>query len=398
MLTVAANAHYEIDISNIREMNVTALKCISFLTDLTISSPDFGIDQMDNKDMPLIKHPHFCTTMWQISIECFSARSKAHSNMQCIQYRMEKVPLDVEYVKSKWKDVNVKNFLRNLVERMTKLVEEGAHLTQEACDTFDRLTQLINQVIAACKASKKREKENLTDRNTDKKKEMEETIKSKVEAKIKKDNGLQQEIERAERNLCEKIKYLDDIRKSKLHVCMAFLRIFGHQDCVGYAWQMLEEAEKRLKKTKEEAEKKYKRSNEDIQEWQDKQVELNKTLDQIEKLPTHEDDIRVLELLRDNCLGINRYFNQMRNYVTDVTLPRLTDFSTQVENVESNAIPIDELANFLQLTLESCAKTHHLAKMYFQCKTHLRDDETSVDIKELFNEATEGDIVNVGKM
>jgi hypothetical protein len=67
MLTVAANAHYEIDISNIREMNVTALKCISFLTDLTISSPDFGIDQMDNKDMPLIKHPHFCT--WQISDE-----------------------------------------------------------------------------------------------------------------------------------------------------------------------------------------------------------------------------------------------------------------------------------------------------------------------------------------
>ena len=127
-------------------------------------------------------------------------------------------------------------------------------------------------------------------------------------------------------------------------------------------WQMLKEAEKRLKKTKEEAEKKYKRSNEDIQEWQDKQVELNKTLDQIEKLPTHEDDIRVLELLRDNCLGINRYFNQMRNYVTDVTLPRLTDFSTQVENVESNAIPIDELENSLRLTLESCAKTHHFAK------------------------------------
>jgi hypothetical protein len=36
--------------------------------------------------------------------------------------------------------------------------------------------------------------------------------------------------------------------------------------------------------------------------------------------------------------------------------------------------------------------------MYFQCKKHLRDDETSVDIKELFNEATEGDIANVGIM
>jgi hypothetical protein len=29
---------------------------------------------------------------------------------------------------------------------------------------------------------------------------------------------------------------------------------------------------------------------------------------------------------------------------------------------------------------------------------YLRDDEASVDIKELFNEATEGDIENVGKM
>ncbi|EFX83141.1 hypothetical protein DAPPUDRAFT_240434 [Daphnia pulex] len=44
--------------------------------------------------------------------------------------------------------------------------------------------------------------------------------------------------------------------------------------------------------------------------------------------------------------------------------------------------------NPLRLTLESCAKTHHLAKMYVQCKKHLREDEVSTDIEETF-EATE---------
>jgi hypothetical protein len=47
---------------------------------------------------------------------------------------------------------------------------------------------------------------------------MEETIKSKVEAKIKKDDVFQQEIEKAQIHLSEKIKYLDGISKSKLHV------------------------------------------------------------------------------------------------------------------------------------------------------------------------------------
>ena len=42
---------------------------------------------------------------------------------------------------------------------------------------------------------------------------MEETIKSKVEAKIKKDDVFQQEIEKAQINLSEKIKYLDGISR-----------------------------------------------------------------------------------------------------------------------------------------------------------------------------------------
>jgi hypothetical protein len=34
---------------------------------------------------------------------------------------------------------------------------------------------------------------------------------------------------------------------------------------------------------------------------------------QTEKPPTHQDDIRVLGLLRDKCLSLNLYFNLIRN-------------------------------------------------------------------------------------
>jgi hypothetical protein len=149
--------------------------------------------------------------------------------MECIQLMMERVSIDVEdcieSMKSKRKGENVKNLLRKLVEGMTKVSEGGAHLIQEVCNTFDLLEKLIGQVIAACKASKNHEKENRTDRITNRKKKMKETIKNKVEAKIKKDAVFQQEIEQAKRNLSEKIKYLDDISKSKLHVWLTFIGI-----------------------------------------------------------------------------------------------------------------------------------------------------------------------------
>jgi hypothetical protein len=48
---------------------------IAFVIQLVISASqlsDVGIDQIDNKDIPLIKHPHsFCTTMTQIADEGF---------------------------------------------------------------------------------------------------------------------------------------------------------------------------------------------------------------------------------------------------------------------------------------------------------------------------------------
>ncbi|EFX61512.1 hypothetical protein DAPPUDRAFT_272994, partial [Daphnia pulex] len=48
-----------------------------------------------------------------------------------------------------------------------------------------------------------------------------------------------------------------------------------------------------------------------------------------------------------------------------------------VENVESSTNSIGELEE-----LESCAKTHHSAEVYVQCKKHLREDEASTDVRK----------------
>jgi hypothetical protein len=87
---------------------------------------------------------------------------------------------------------------------------------------------------------------------------------------------------------------------------------------------------------------------------------------------------------------MRRYFDTTRFYFELVTSPRkMTDFSAKVKNVERNAIAINKLEESLQLTLESCAKTHcHSAKMYVQVTdNHLREDEASNDIKEMIKVA-----------
>jgi hypothetical protein len=89
---------------------------------------------------------------------------------------------------------------------------------------------------------------------------------------------------------------------------------------------------------------------------------------------------------------MRRYFDTTKIYFDVETFPSMTDLSVKAENVEINAIPIEKLEESLQLTLESCAKTHHLVKMYVQVSdNHLLDDEASNDLKILIK-AAKGDI------
>jgi hypothetical protein len=64
---------------------------------------------------------------------------------------------------------------------------------------------------------------------------------------------------------------LDNSSKFKFAVWISFFCHEPTEKSLEYAWQMLKEAEKRLKKTIEKAEK---NDTKDIQKWQDKRVEL----------------------------------------------------------------------------------------------------------------------------
>ncbi len=66
----------------------------------------------------------------------------------------------------------------------------------------------------------------------------------------------------------------------------------------------------------------------------------------------------------------------------------MTNLLAKAKNVEITAIPINKVEESLQLTLESCAKTHHSAKIYVQVsEKHLREDEAFNDIKEMIKKA-----------
>jgi exonuclease VII large subunit len=224
---------------------------------------------------------------------------------------------------------------------------------------------------------------------------IEEAIKSEEEAKKKKEDEFQQEIEEAESNVSEKGRYWEDTWKSKLGNWLAFLVHEFQEESLEHARQMLDEAKNELKRTKEKASARNrdKNSSKKIQiSWKDVRVDVKKTLDGNETLALLEDDLKYIVQLHIACLCMHRHFDTTRIYFDVVTCPRITDFSAEIENVESNAIQIDEMEESLQLTLKSCAKTHHSAKMYVQVsENHLRENEASNDIKEIIK-AAKGDL------
>ncbi len=197
--------------------------------------------------------------------------------------------------------------------------------------------------------------------------------------------------------MSEKRRYWEDTWKSKLDAWLAFLVHEFQEESLEHARQMLNEAKNELNRTKEKASARNrdKISNKKIQiSWKDVRVDVKKTLDRNETLVILEDDLKYIVQLHIACLCMRRYFKTTKMYFDVVTYPWMTDLLAKAENVEINAIPIEELEESLQLTLESCAKTHHSAKMYVQVSdNHLRENEASNDIKEMIKVA-KGDVLN----
>jgi hypothetical protein len=336
--------------------------------------PDFKIDQIDKEDIPSIKQPgSFRTTLMQIYDESTSIFAKAHVNMYKIEMKMEEVTDNVTdckgYLKTEEKDL-----LRRRLDKIKQAADDVAALLKEVCDAFHSFGNLIQQVIEALMKSEHVITKTITDKIEGM---IEEAIKSEEEAKQKKEDEFQQEIEEAERNVSEKKRYWEDTWKSKLGAWLAFLVYQQFQEeSLEHARQMLDEAQNELKRTKEKASARNrdKISNKKIQiSWKDVRVDVKKTFDRNETLAILEGDLKYIVQLHIACLCMHRHFDTTRIYFDVVTCPRITDLSAEIKSVEINAIPIDELEESLQLTLKSCAKTQHSAKMYVQVSdNHIR--------------------------
>jgi nitrate reductase assembly molybdenum cofactor insertion protein NarJ len=327
----------------------------------------------------------------QIYDESTSIFAKAHVNMYKIELKMEEVPDYVadcmEYLKTENKDL-----LRRRLDKIKQAADDVAALLKEVCDAFHSFGNLIQQVIEALMKSEQVITKTITDKIEGM---IEEAIKGEEEAKQKKDDEFQQEIEEAERNVSEKRRYWEDTWKSKLGAWLAFLVHEFQEESLEHARQMLDEAKNELKNMEEKASARNRDniSNKKIQiSWKDVRVDVKKTFDRNETLAILEDDLKYIVQLHIACLCMRRYFDTTKIYFDVETFPSMTDLSVKAENVEINAIPIEKLEESLQLTLESCAKTHHLVKMYVQVSdNHLLDDEASNDLKILIK-AAKGDI------
>jgi hypothetical protein len=162
VLTVAANADVLTSVAelpNWSELLASApmgvaivsqlLQCASRLT----SNFAFVQHSEDKERFNLIKDPDsFRTTLWQIAKESYEAFAKAHNNMENFLLQMGQVPgyaKDCIRYAANVKKENLKTLFGRRLAKIKEAADDGARLTNQVCDAFDLLEQLINQVIEA---------------------------------------------------------------------------------------------------------------------------------------------------------------------------------------------------------------------------------------------------------
>jgi chromosome segregation ATPase len=338
------------DVTDWSEVITAATKIIAFMGKFSIARnrvPSFQIDQIDQKKIPLIQDPEsFRMALFEIYADSFEAYTKAHTDMSRIQLKtgqlLRYLAKCMENLKNDDRKAK-KNSIRRRLDRIKQDIDDGATISKEVCDAFDKLSQLIGQVIEALMTSLDVKRKEITDEIGD------ETTRKQQENNYK----LQQKkLEAAEENVKEKRKDLDDIGKSKLGIWLSFFRHESKEESLESARQILEDGENKLKNIREKVQNEIEMYNENIESWKHVRGDVDKTLDRNEMLQILNDGLNYLGQYHDKWSGMHRYFIQMSN---DLTKILLTGFSA--ETVEENAI--EELNKSLQMTSDFCAKMHH---------------------------------------
>ncbi len=384
LLTVAANTelrnHAIHDIADWSELITPASLSIASLSHLLIARaqlPDFKIDQLDKKKIPLIQDPEsFQATLIQIGKESIESFEKARENMLMIQLNTGKIPSYVadcmEYLKSGDKE-DVKYSLQSSLDEIKQVAEEGETLSKEVCDSFNRLGQLVWQVIQATAASLRVNKKEITNKIVGEEEKWRAEATRKQYDKIYKS---QKKLEEAEEDLTEKKKYLDATRKPNLGLLLVFLGFDIKEKSVLYAREMKIEAEELLKKMEketEEVQKELKKISEENREALEKlRWDAEKKLNQNETVQILTVVLDYLCKFQEDWIRKKICFSNMKINYKKETLPRCTKFLANAEQVEKDVNGIEQLEKSLQLLLEVCYKTHLTAKMYVQiCEKYM---------------------------
>ena len=361
---------YEKILSNWDEYLAPAPMGIAIMSQLLICSTrvtDFKINRIDKNKIHLLIHPDsFCTTLVQIANESYEAFMLAHTNMEKIQLQMAQVP---DYVKECVKLIqsNNKNAIKNFLPRRLKRIEEaaadGLTYSRQVRDAFDRLGQLIRQVILAIQASRGARTEEIEELI---RKEIEEKKKRQEEYKQREQDLLQKELEGAQEAVQRTQKNLEEACKAQTIDYFTFGISFIVRGATSYLNKT--QAENWLQRIKEEAKQVEKEKGKIWDDYtkslKNLQINVGKEVSTDEMIKLLQDGTKKLGEMHEKWAGMTMYFEHINNHIDKVTKTCLDDFVNDAKGAQHDTSHLEFMEGSIAKSLESSIKSRHVAATY----------------------------------
>nr|CAH0113458.1 unnamed protein product [Daphnia galeata] len=350
---------YEKILSNWDEYLAPAPMGIAIMSQLLICSTrvtDFKINRIDKNKIHLLIHPDsFCTTLVQIANESYEAFMLAHTNMEKIQLQMAQVP---DYVKECVKLIqsNNKNAIKNFLPRRLKRIEEaaadGLTYSTQVRDAFDRLGQLIRQVILAIQASRgarTEEIEELIRKEIEEKKKRQEEYKQREQDLLQKEmEGAQEAVQRTQKNLEEACKAQTIDYFTLVRGATSYLN--KHKPRIGCSGS---------KKKQNKLKRKREKSGMTILK-----INVGKEVSTDEMIKLLQDGTKKLGEMHEKWAGMTMYFEHINNHIDKVTKTCLDDFVNDAKGAQHDTSHLEFMEGSIAKSLESSIKSRHVAATY----------------------------------
>jgi flagellar motor protein MotB len=351
----------------------TATTGIAVFGQLMISTsraPDFQIDMIDKKHIPLIKKPEsFRRTLRQIADEVDRAFTKAHTNMEMIRLQMSQVPgyvmNCVKIIQSGNKMVINQDLPRRL-ENIKKIADNCLKMSKEVCDAFDLLGQLIQQVLLAISASQGAKEQEIQAVIRAK---IEQVMKSQLRANNREQENVENQLEIARADVRRSQQRLHEVRQLGIGDLFGFfiaslpliLRVTSAENAVSEAKTNLQRIEQKEKRVEEQRKEIY---DDFIKRLKNMHDDVEKEISRDDIIKLLGDGLSHLSKLNSNWVGLTKNFNSISSHIELVTHATLSDFVDDAKDAQEDPFLIDFMTNSINKSLELSNTTHRAAKMY----------------------------------